>query len=57
MLYFFLPFLLHNENKSIYLQCCTFELGEMARQITLLRAFFMLRHCLLYRIVPSRVEC
>lgn len=25
----------------LYLQCRTFESGEMARQITLLRAFFM----------------
>nr|DAL11515.1 MAG TPA_asm: hypothetical protein [Caudoviricetes sp.] len=29
------------QNKNIHLQCCTFESGEMARQITLLRAFFM----------------
>lgn len=27
--------------KALYLQCRTFESGEMARQITLLRAFFM----------------
>nr|DAI68748.1 MAG TPA: hypothetical protein [Caudoviricetes sp.] len=29
------------QNKNIHLQCRTFESGEMARQITLLRAFFM----------------
>lgn len=34
-------FLLPFQNKNIHLQCCTFESGEMARQITLLRAFFM----------------
>lgn len=49
-------FLLPFQNKSTYLQCCTFESGEMARQITLLRAFFMSKASLLYLIVPSRVE-
>ena len=29
------------QNKSLHLQCLPFETGEKARQITLLRAFFM----------------
>ena len=34
-----------------------FEKGEKARQITLLRAFFMLWHCLFILLVPTPVWC
>ncbi len=41
VLYDFYRFSLHIQNKSLHLQCLPFETGEKARQITLLRAFFM----------------